>query len=154
MARGRPSRPAHQITVREVDAWLAASAVTTPTFHRTDQASARDIVDRGVDLRRARDDSAWGRGFYSSDPADPQHGSAEVRVAVRLRHPLVIRDTVRDAELMDELLARAGTDDVREALLDAGYDGVVLHYPLWGLWVVAYRADQVRVAIDDDQRRA
>jgi hypothetical protein len=140
-------RPAHQIIPAEVDVWLADSVVKAVTYHRTDAISARGIIARGVDLAEADLAGAWGRGFYSSTVPDPQYGSIEIAVAAPLRVPLVIRDTVREAERVDRLLLQAGTDDFREAFLGAGYDGAVIHYP-WGItWVVAYFSHQVRVVV-------
>jgi hypothetical protein len=142
----RPAdRPAHIITPDEVDAWLADSAVKVVTVHRTDPDSARDIMEHGVDLTKGDRDAAWGWGFYSSTIGAAQYGEAEVRVAMRLTHPLVLPDTVRGAEIVDDLMARTGTDDLRLAVLDAGYDGIVLHFGATEMWVVAYRDDQVKV---------
>ncbi len=144
---GTAPRPAHQLTLGEVGAWLVDSVVKTVTFHRTDPVSARDITEHGVDLAEASADGAWGRGFYSSTVPDPQYGSAEVPVAVRLRNPLLIHDPVRDAAQVDDLLLRSGTEDMRAAILSAGYDGVVIHYAERGIWVVAYFDEQVKVVV-------
>ena len=89
----------------------------------------------------------WGHGFYASAHADPQYGEAEVRVAIRLMQPLNIADTIDGAEIIDRHLVGFGTEDIRDALCAAGYDGVVLHLDQSDLLVVAYYAHQVRVII-------
>jgi hypothetical protein len=141
-------RPSHLIRRREVAAWLAGSAVTQATVHVTTAEHARRLRDDGVAVERSAADTSWGRGFYSSTIPDRQYGDTEVQVAVRLLKPLVIMDVLDGAALIDELLAAAGTEDVRDAVQTAGYDGVVIHFGPGELWVVAYRDDQVKVIRD------
>ena len=78
---------------------------------------------------------------------DPRYGTAEVRVAVRLTRPLVIEDSVRDAGVLEDLTRRAGTEDFRDAILAAGFDGVVVHYGEQRL-VVAFHSEQVKVVLE------
>jgi len=141
-------RAAHLITRDEARAWLAGSAVHALTVHRTDPASAAAIEQFGVNISRAAPDTSWGRGFYSSLVPDVRYGDARLQVAVRLIHPLVIDDTVDSDEITDRLLRRAGTDDMRAAVLAAGYDGVVVHFGQSDMWVVAYFDHQVRVIVE------
>jgi hypothetical protein len=145
-------RPPHQITRDEVAAWLADSVVNTVTVHRTDERSARAILERGVEIALTSADAGWGQGFYSSTIPDTQYGDAQVLVAVRLIHPLVIQDSVRDAETLETLLQQADTDHFREAIQGAGYDGVVVHFGPGDLMVVAFRDDQVKVVVAGDER--
>ncbi len=149
----RPAdRPAHIITPDEVDAWLADSAVKVVTVHRTDPGSARDITEQGVDIGKTSTDAGWGQGFYSGTLPDIQYGAASVRVAVRLSQPLIIRDSIRDVGILEELQREAGTADPREAVLGAGYDGVVIHFGPGDMWVVAYSNDQVKVVLESSSR--
>lgn len=135
----------HIIAWAEVDDWLADSVVKTVTHHRTSWSNARDILEQGVRLELASADAAWGQGFYSSTLDTPEYGEAVVRVAVKLTRPLVIRDTIAGAELLDELLLRAQTQDFRAAIVAAGYDGVIVHWGPKDQWVVAFSAEQVRI---------
>jgi hypothetical protein len=141
----RPQHLPHIVTPEEARRWLHRSAIERITFHRTDAVAARHIVADGVIIPTDGLQPAWGFGFYSSTRPDPQYGDTEVRVAVRLVSPLVLPDTVSGAEGMDNLLAEAGTEDTRAALLAAGYDGVVLHLQHGEIWVVAYHPDQVKI---------
>src|SRR5581483_8148440 len=144
------SRPPHLVTPAEASAWLAGSAVKTVTVHRTDPEAAQDIVEHGVDITRATPDSAWGQGFYSCTISDPAYGTAEVMVAIRLQRPLVIQDSIRDAAILEDLTTRAGTDDFREAVLAAGFYGVMVHFGGNRWWVVAYHGEQVKVVLPDE----
>ena len=143
-----PRRPPHVITRDEVGAWLAGSAVQVITVHRTDPASARAIVEDGVDIDRTDPYAAWGRGFYSSTRPVPQYGEAGVTVAIRLTRPLVLDDPIDGAAVLDHLLQEFHTDDIHKAVSRAGYDGVVVHYGPNEAWVVAYRNDQVKVVVE------
>ena len=147
-----PRRPPHVITREEAAAWLADSAVQVITVHRTDPASAHAITTEGVDIARTTADAGWGQAFYSGTRPDPQYGDATVRVAVRLQHPLILNDVVRDIELVEELRARTHADNIRDAVLAAGYDGVVVHFGPGDMWVVAYRNDQVKVVVEGVRR--
>lgn len=144
--------PLHLIGPDEVAAWLADSIVKTVTIHRTDQISARDITERGVDIGRASPDAGWGRGFYSTLIPDRRFGEAEVRIAVRLVRPLVILDSVRDAEVLETLTSRAANDDFREAILAGSYDGVVIHFGPGDITVVAFWDEQVKVVVGERGR--
>src|SRR5437868_1626803 len=144
-------RPSHLIPQSDVRGWLRGSAVTWTTAHCTDWDSAQDILSHGVDVLKCEPFAGWGQGFYSSTRPWLEYGPAEVRVAIRLLRPLIIRDTVRGAELLDELMRNTGhLDDARAAVRAAGYDGVILHYPFGEIWVVAFENDQVNVVADDD----
>jgi hypothetical protein len=127
---------------------LAGSADAQATVHVTTAEHGRRLRDEGVDVERSAVDTSWGRGFYSSTIPDRQYGDTEVRVAVRLLRPLMITDVLDGAALIDDLLAAAGTEDVRDAVDTAGYDGVVIHFGPGDLWVVTYRDDQAKVASD------
>lgn len=144
-----PPWPEHVITLEQVQGWLAGSAVQEITIHRTDAESAQSIREHGFLLEQASPTTGWGRAFYSGSRSDPQYGPVEVRVAVRLVRPLVIADAIRDVEVIEELVTRAGTDDIRVAVLAAGYDGVVVQYGLGDYWVVAYYPDQVKVVVEE-----
>jgi hypothetical protein len=144
-AAGR--RPPHLITREEAGAWLAGSAVQSITVHCTYEAAARNIEARGVDIGSSDRDVGWGQWFYTTTRPHPRYGEAYVPVAVRLMHPLVLPDTVQGAEIMDELAARIGTDEPRDAVLAAGFDGVVLHLDPDEVWMIAYRNDRVRVVV-------
>ena len=142
-------KPEHQLAPDEVDSWLADSVVRTVTVHHTDPESALDIIEHGVDIAKSTLDAAWGQGFYSRTNSDPQHGSIAVWVAVRLMQPLEIMDSVRDAEILEELTQRASTEDFRVAILASGYDGVLVHYGQH-LVVVAFHNEQVKVMLRED----
>jgi hypothetical protein len=118
------------------------------TVHQTDEAAARSLLDEGVRIDRTDPNAAWGQGFYSSTLPDRQYGGVSVRVAVRLVRPLVIHDTVRDSELLDELMVRTSAPTYRDAVLAAGYDGLVLHFGPGDTWVVAFMDEQVKVVVE------
>jgi hypothetical protein len=128
-----------------VRAWLAGSAIDVITTHRTDPASARHILEFGVQIEHSRTDGSWGRGFYSGTRMGPEYGDTSVRVAVRILYPFRVADHIAGQEEVDRLLAQEGSDDVRATLLRAGYDGVVVEWAPGDLWVVAYSNEQVRV---------
>jgi hypothetical protein len=138
----------HLISRQDAREWLAGSAVTVLLTHCTDVASAQSIFEGGVDIERSRPDAGWGQGFYSATIPDLRFGPATVRVAVRLMRPLVVRDTIDAAELLERLLEQADVDDVRIALLNAGYDGVVVDFGGGDLEVVAYHNSQVKVVVE------
>jgi hypothetical protein len=141
--------PSHLITPDEVEAWLAGSAVQAVLQHRTNPVAA-DLIERfGVEIGLGDTEAAWGQGFYACNYSEPQYGSAVLRVAVRLTHPLVLPDSVRGAGIMDDLLREAGTEDMRAAVLGAGYDGLVIHFPRDQFWVVAYRDEQVKIVVGE-----
>jgi hypothetical protein len=115
--------------------------------HRTNRESARNIIAHGISIRTDRAEPAWGYGFYASTRGDRQYGEEEVRVAIRLAHPLILPDTIGGAEIIDDLLGQSGAEDTRAAVLAAGYDGVLLHLDRSETWVVAYHGHQVRVVM-------
>jgi hypothetical protein len=129
--------------------WLADSALHTTTYHCTDPVSALEILERGVEIAATDPYAAWGQGFYSSTIPETQFGEAVVEVAVRLLQPLRLHDTVRGAEIIDELLARTGADDIRAAVLADGYDGVLIPFGDQRVWVVAYHDEQVLVVVSE-----
>jgi hypothetical protein len=131
----------------EARTWLAGTAFPHVTVHRTDPDSARNIIAHGISIRTDRPEPGWGFGFYASTRGDPQYGEAEVRVAIRLDRPLILPDSIRGAEVIDDLLRRTGAEDTRAAVLAAGYDGVLLHLDRSETWVVAYHGHQVRVVM-------
>lgn len=145
-------RPSHLITRAEARAWLAGSAVRQITTHRTDEVSALSIRDSGVDIEMSQEDIAWGRGFYSTTRPDPHYGMTLVHVAVRLMRPLELPDTITAAEVMDDLSARIGGGEFRDAVIAAGYDGVVLHVNPDETWVIAYHSEQVKVIVEETRR--
>jgi len=145
LTRPRDPLPAHLIRPEDVPAWLGGSVNKLITTHRTDEASARSIREHGIRIERSDPDGGWGQGFYSGTRSDAQYGDVSVRVAVRLLRPFLAHDPIADQERIGALLARAGTDDIREALMAAGHDGVVVHWGPGDMWVVAYTSEQVRV---------
>ncbi len=140
--------PSHLIRRGEVALWLRDSAVKEVTIHRTSAEAAESIVRGGVRIAFTDSGSTWGQGFYSSTIPDRQYGDVSVRVAVRLRQPLSIRDAIDGQDVLDELRGRAETDDARVAVLAAGFDGVLVHYGPGDVWVVAYHDEQVKVVHD------
>jgi hypothetical protein len=140
-----PSQPSHLIRRREVAAWLAESVVREITVHRTSAEAAARIIRDGVRIERSAREVRWGQGFYTSNRPDLQYGDTSVAVAVRLRRPFVAEDSIEGQERIDEMLAEAGSDDVRAVPQAAGYDGVVVHFPDGEAWVVAFADDQVKV---------
>jgi hypothetical protein len=83
-----PRRLPHLIRPNEVAEWLAGSRVQTVTYHRTDAASARSILERGVNIDRAVR-GTFGQGFYTATSPEAFFGPAELVVAVRLDDPLI-----------------------------------------------------------------
>jgi hypothetical protein len=112
-------------------------------------AAARAIVENGVDLDEASADARWGRAFYSSTVPAPQYGEAEVTVAIRLLNPLEVAPTEIGDVIRQDVLEATGLDDIRAAVLAMGHDGVVIHYPYQETWVIAFRAEQVKVVVED-----
>ena len=143
------SRPSHLIRRREVAVWLAGSAVTHIMTHWTTPGNALRIRELGVRIQATSPDSKWGWGFYTSTRPLPEYGEAGVRVAIRLRNPLVVHDQIMAQEEIDEMLARSGSEDVRAVLLAAGYDGVIVHWESGELWAVAFDDEQVKVIQED-----
>jgi hypothetical protein len=131
----QPITSRHIISVAEVSVWLAGSATSIVTFHRTSAFAAREIMKRGVSLERCRT-GAYGHGFYSSTVVDDYHGDTTVSVAIRLVRPVVghMDDVVR---MIDDLVyaaygrLRSLTPDVAmeisRRLLRLRYDGLVIH---------------------------
>ncbi len=152
-------RPPHVITSAEVGAWLADSVVKTVTYHRTSTADARAIVERGVRIERSRIGS-YGQGFYTATEADEFYGEVEIALAVRLQSPLIGSDDevstvvsrlVRRFDPVHARLSPAAAQAVRRALLQAGYDGIVV-YDGGGDgidFVVALLDGAARVVIDE-----
>ena len=65
-----------------------------------------------------------GQGFYSATRPDLRYGDVGVRVAVRLRRPLIVTDPLAWDERLDQFLEEMGVDIVRDALHAAGFDGL------------------------------
>jgi hypothetical protein len=59
--------------------------------------------------------------------------------------PLIVQDVLRGAELVDDLLQHRPSGDLRDALIGAGYDGVVVRFGPDDFSVVAFTNDQVKV---------
>lgn len=135
----------HLIRRSEVAAWLADSVVKQIMIHHTSPDDARRIRVEGARIERGSSDAKWGQGFYTSTHPHHEYGEAGVRVAVRLRSPLVVLDQINAQEYIDALLAQAGGEDVRAVLQTAGHDGVVIHWQSGEVWAVAFENDQVRV---------
>ena len=133
----------HLIRRSEVALWLRDSVNQVVTIHQTHAATAENIVRDGIRITATDSGSAWGQGFYSSTIPDRQYGDVSLRVAVRLRQPLVVRDAIDGQDMLDALRGRAGTEDARKAVLAAGYDGVLIHCGPSDVWVVAYYDEQV-----------
>jgi hypothetical protein len=140
-----------------VDAWLAGSAVTRVTCHRTDVLSSASIHSSGVRLGWSRG-GAFGVGFYTSTEVDEFYGDATVVVAVRLMRPLIgapdeveeridrLHRTVRPA---DRGLTPEGAAAVRAELLRLGYDGLIVHDAGGDgvAFVIALHPETVRVVV-------
>ena len=135
----------HLIRRRDVAVWLARSAVDVPTRHWTSAASARRIIAEGVHIEQTELDATWGQGFYTTTGSRPDFGDTPVPVAIRLERPLVAVDRIAALERIDEMLARAGSEDVRAVLLTAGYDGVGVHWESGEMCGGAFEGDQVKV---------
>lgn len=119
--------------------------MTQVTAHWTTVESARRIREEGVRIKQTSIDSKWGQGFYTSTRPRPEYGEEGVRVAIRLLNPLVTNDEFLAQEYIDELLSEAQSDDAREVLRAAGYDGVVIHWDSGEMWVIAFENEQVKV---------
>ena len=78
----------------------------------------------------------------------PEYGDVTVRVALRLERPLEVDDMLEAAEQTDDLLLRFKTEDYREAMLAAGYDGLIIDDAPGGGWIIAYHTSHVRVVED------
>ena len=144
-----PPRPSHLILRRAVAARRAGSAVPQIMAHRTTPGNALRIREMGVRIRTTSPDSKLGQGFYTSTRPLPEYGEVGVRVAIRLRNPLVVYDQLLAQEEIDEMLARAGSEKVRAVLLAAGYDRVIVHWESGELWAVAFDGEQVEVIQED-----
>jgi len=116
--------------------------------HTTTARDAELIILHGVRIDRSVSDVGWGDGFYTSSRADPQYGDTPLSVAVRLLRPFVAEDSIEGQERIDEMLTAARSDNVRAVLMEAGYDGVIVHYPDGEMWAVAYDESQVRIVRD------
>jgi hypothetical protein len=117
-----PTR-SHLIRSSQVRAWLRDSVVKEVAVHRTTAEPAERILREGVDrIGRSAAHVRFGSGFYSSTRPNPHYGDTNVYVSIRLRRPFVMEDTIEGEERIDEMSAAAGSDDVRAALMEAGYD--------------------------------
>ena len=139
------SRPAHFIHPSEVDTWLADSAIETITFHRTSVDAAERIFREGVRIELGNPEATWGQGFYSSLNPDPGYGEVRISVAMRLTRPWLVTDTLRGPEQLELLKEQMGILNAREALLAAGYNGVVAYYSRSDVVVVAFENEQVKI---------
>lgn len=83
--------------------WLAGSIVRSVTYHATMPEAARQIVERGVDLRHSQR-GAYGQGFYTATVPDPFFGQVVVAVAIRTVRPLI--GTVDEVEAIVDRIAR------------------------------------------------
>lgn len=118
-------RPAHWIRPDEVEEWLADSVVKQPTFHRTTEAHAESIITEGVDVTRGR--GTYGQGFYTALLPVRDAGAAEISVAIRTLNPVVAVnqwDLLRQINIQPGVPATAAA--VRQAVIDAGYDGIII----------------------------
>src|SRR3954468_6351805 len=127
-------RPPHLVSVDGVAAWLLDSVNGRVTYHNTTPLSAAEIRRRGVNIDRSRL-GAFGQGFYSSTEPEPFYGPVAIRVAIRLRHPLVghLDDVEANLDdLMDRLslgrpeMTPTMSRRIRRELLNTGYDGLVV----------------------------
>lgn len=139
------SRSAHVIARTEVGTWLADSAVRTVTFHGTTTEAAHGILAHGPRVELGDPEATWGQGFYSSTLPDLHYGDTIVRVAVRITRPWVMRDTLQAVEELESLMEDMRTSARRDALIAAGYDGVIVQYGPGDAWVVALHNDQIKV---------
>ncbi|MBI4492155.1 MAG: hypothetical protein HY690_05120 [Chloroflexi bacterium] len=109
--------------------WLADSVNRRVTYHRTARLAAQDILERGVDLSKSRL-GAYGQGFYTVTDPSGLPGDVDLRVAVRLRHPLVghADEVVRQVDdVLMQLYGRPvrltmeAAQQVRKAFTEQGY---------------------------------
>lgn len=145
MSEGASESGSHLILRSEVAAWLSDSVVKQVTIHQTSPDDARRIREEGARIEQGSLDAKWGQGFYTSTRPRFEYGEASVRVAVRLRRPLIALDQIDAQEYIDALLARASGDDIRAVLRAVGHDGVVIHWDSGETWAIAFENDQVRV---------
>jgi hypothetical protein len=145
VTRPRDSLPPHLIRPADVPSWLAGSAIDRIMVHTTTAQDAEQIIHDGVRIDRSISDVGWGHDFYATSRPDPHYGDTPLSVAIRPHQPSVADDSIEGQERIDEMLAAAGSDDVRAVLMEAGYDGVLVHYPDGEMWAVAYDEHQVRI---------
>lgn len=150
--------PDHLIRRGDVERWLADSVVTTVTYHRTSETSARRIIEQGMDLGASRIGS-FGQGFYTATESDDFYGPVALAVAVRTRSPLY--GTAEEVgQFVDRVAQRVGPRGVRltaavarairRELLLLGYDGIVAKDAGGdGIdYVVAIKDGTVKVVVD------
>ena len=123
------------------------------TTHRTTPEAAQSIREEGFRVERAEPDARFGRGFYSSTRPQPEFGTASVSVAVRLVNPLGPLPLLDIEDAILALQMEFGTVDIREVLLEAGYDGVIVRWGPGDDEVVACHDEQVKVVRDGRPRR-
>ena len=140
-----PQRRTHLIRREDVADWVADSVVKRITTHWTSEEHARRIREEGIRIKRSEEDATWGQGFYTTTGFRPDFGDTPVHVAIWAQRPFVAVDRIAALEQIDELLVRAGSEDVRTVLRAAGYDSVVVHWESGEVWVVAFLDDQVKV---------
>ncbi len=135
----------HMISRSGVTTWLSDSVVKSVTIHTTNSAAAHDILETGVRIAMSSPDAVWGQGFYSSTLPHPEYGTVGIRVAVRLTGPLIIRDSLAGPSLVQDSMQSALTESIRDAILFAGDDEVVIDFGPGDQWVVAFMDEQVKV---------
>jgi hypothetical protein len=112
----------------ELEDWLEESQITQPVYHRTRRGNVRSIREEGLRLAYAEDDQVC-RGICCSDrPYELlTQDVATLEVAVRITKPLEVSGTTND--IPERVgLPRFGNRAaaVRRALIDAGYDSVII----------------------------
>lgn len=141
--------PNNQIHGADVKEFLAGSKLTQPAFHETSSAAAASITDEGVKLNRAH--GILGDGFYTSGKGGEGWGEATVKVAIRMDHPLVVRDVrigegkIRD--IVGPLRRNNPSGYIREKLLSAGYDGIIVGSPQNVKWAIGIKTGSVKVIV-------
>jgi hypothetical protein len=143
----------HLIDRADVPAWQTGSKVTGITTHRTTPAAAQALREEGFRLETASSDARFGRGFYSSTVSRSEFGTASVTVAVRLLSPLGPAPYLDIEEAIQDLITSIEVEDPRAALLQAGYDGVVIEWGPGDTEVVAFFPEQVKVVRDGGPQR-
>jgi hypothetical protein len=123
--------------------------------HYTTAGHAASIREHGARISRSAR-GLFGQGFYAVVGGGGQgFGAVLVRVAIRMRNPLE-GDGATVARRIREISGRAawGTPAdrraVREALVRAGYDGIIIRgrNPRLGTWVVGLVTSNIRVVVE------
>jgi hypothetical protein len=123
--------------------------------HYTTADHAASIRERGVRISRTTH-GLFGQGFYAVVGSGGQgFGGVPVRVAIRMRNPRA-GDGATIARRFRQISGRAAWATpadrrvVREALVRAAYDGIIIRSrnPRLGVWVVGLVNSNIRVVVE------